>query len=537
MNNPARKAYKTLSGKYGNIVLNTLYVTTVAVMFLLMPPLADDLWFGSEIYTALQGGSEISEPVRDTWQLHYRYDNSRLANVVFVIFLLLPKFVGNIVAIMAFGATLYISYRLISQFSERPCSDKTVLIFLFLVTFALPWYDNMALECYQFNYIISTFLALCAVWMFFNSETGARFRPFLLFLFGLIVGGWHEGFSVPVFFALSACIVLFKKYRNLSNILLLLGIVGGMAWIFLSPASLSRLKDGADLISSRRVLVIILSHPIFILLSVITAASIWIRRLRRFATSPLFICLYLAAVCSFCIHAVSVLSPRAGWWCEFSSILCLCFALNCLIDHCKKCSRSILARGLYISGILLIFAHWFLVDYHTYKLYASYDKVVADYKESSDGVVFAEFIPEYASPRLALMSPSFIIYHVPQFRSMFEGYFRLDKPLSVIPKELESATYSDGKPVGGNLGVREIDGFYFMEYDRFMSEVRENGENGEFTGTIGIGNRHYNGRRIFFFHYRNTLGEHLTYLLPYRVYLETTFGKISSIGLDNETSY
>ena len=65
---------------------------------------------------------------------------------------------------------------------------------------ALPWYDYLYQQCYQFNYLISTGISMLAIYLVLFSTELKKCRQYIIafFLVGTVAGGWHEGFGVPL---------------------------------------------------------------------------------------------------------------------------------------------------------------------------------------------------------------------------------------------------------------------------------------------------------------------------------------------------
>lgn len=63
----------------------------------------DDLWYGLRFKDYVIGDinlATVCSDIWETWKSHYLTDNSRLSNVVFVPFLLLPKWIGSGIAVV-----------------------------------------------------------------------------------------------------------------------------------------------------------------------------------------------------------------------------------------------------------------------------------------------------------------------------------------------------------------------------------------------------------------------------------------------------
>ena len=125
-------------------------------------------------------------------------DNGRLGNIVATPLLLLPKWIGSMIALCCLIFSIWGSLRLAGIYSIQ-----SVLIpyALCMWMFLFPWWENMGALTYQFNYLFS--MALCT-WLLLRlfkakpEPTGVFFSGWQLFFLGLFAGCSHEGMSVPI---------------------------------------------------------------------------------------------------------------------------------------------------------------------------------------------------------------------------------------------------------------------------------------------------------------------------------------------------
>ncbi len=79
-----------------NSVMIRIITLMFAVCFISMPMAFDDYWYSSYIFDykeKLRSGFPLRE-IFETWKYHWQADNGRLANVIFVPFLTIPRWVG-----------------------------------------------------------------------------------------------------------------------------------------------------------------------------------------------------------------------------------------------------------------------------------------------------------------------------------------------------------------------------------------------------------------------------------------------------------
>lgn len=507
---------------------NIIFILLLAAGFIVMPPFADDLWYYQDIYAARQNGTSAVSAAFDTIKYHYMYDNGRLANIVFSMSLILPRWIGSLLGAIAFGGALFIAYRLIEDFSHRRIGFLTAISMISLSGLALPWYDYLYQQCYQFNYLMSTGFSMWAVFLVLSSAKlkKGHFPLIASFLTGIFAGGWHEGFGVPVFVGIIALGICRNEYRNLFVGNILAGMAIGITWVFTSPAAFERMGNSGSSLS--QFVTVMALHPVFMLLGIICIVLILKRKYSRIMHSPLFILLGVSVLISFVIHLASVRAPRAGWWCEFASIILIGYITAVCVTHVSK-----LLRVAGIGLIAVTFVKLTVNDIYAWRYRAQYPRLVSEYRSSSNGVVFLDFIPEYASPIIAWMAPSFHLYYDRYQRWMFaECYGDETKQPVIIPAELKNVVWNDGRPIDGNFPVRQFGNFYLCRQEDFKG-INDDAmaTDGEFDGRMKVGPVLLNSVRVFYYFFENDHGEKLVLLIPWRIFPLSSLFDIQSISL------
>lgn len=215
------------------------------------------------------------------------------------------------------------------------------------------------------------------------------------------------------------------------------------------------------------------------------------------------------------IHVLSVRAPRAGWWCEFASVVIMGYMFSSYIRRPGRLFR--------IAGVLLLllgFARLAVCDVYAWRYRSQYDTLVESYKASADGTVYLDFTPEYASPVIAWMAPSFNVYYDRYQRWMFARCYGSEEKMPVvIPCRLADLRPDDGRLLDGNMAVRQFGDFYFCSQDELTEAVGGDiAREGEFLASIKAGPVKMDSVRMFYFLYENAHGERLALLLPWRVF-------------------
>ena len=510
------------------VAVNIIFVLLLAAGFIVMPPFADDLWYYQDIYAARQEGASGLAAACNTVVNHYLCDNGRLSNVAFSFSLLLPRWIGSLFAACVFGGALLLAYRLIARFSHRRTGFLTVVSVISLCGLALPWYDYLYQQCYQFNYLISTGISMLAIYLVLFSTELKKCRQYIIafFLVGTVAGGWHEGFGVPLLSGIIVLLIFRSEYRNYYVVSLLAGLITGIIWVLASPAALARIGGSGSLLS--QCVAVMMLHPVFLLLLISCFILVLKKELHKVLSSPLVIIMVVSALMSLAIHLASVRAPRAGWWCEFASVVLIGYMAAISV---KRVGKTVKVAGALLLAVTLI--KLTVCDVYAWRYREQYSGLVSDYRDSSDGVVFIDFIPEYASPLIAWMAPSFHLYYDRYQRWMFaECYGDETKQPVIIPSGLKDVTWSDGRPVDGNIPVRRFGDFYLCRQEDF-EEINDDdtAREGEINGRLKIGPVTLKSARVFYFFFENDRGEELVLLLPWRVFPISPLFEIESISI------
>lgn len=497
-------------------VLWLLFIATIAFFFVGMPRYVDDFWYAENIRPWIEGrGAGSPWPaIVETWRFHYLTDNARLANVLIVPLLLLPKWMGSLPAAIALGAAAV----WLAAMAARRLGFFSSALVMFLMAYCLPWYDVMGSEDLQINYHIPTLLAVWCMAIFLGKA-----RPYGIagaFAVGLVTGAWHEGFAVPLLAGMAVAAISYRDYRRPECLAVAAGLAAGLIYLLACPAFFNRAAEAAEIFTLSRIAVVAASHPAFLLACLLSAAMLLSPRRRRRLAEPLYIILMVSAVVSIGIQLVATRTPRTGWWGEFASIFMVVYLLRGVAD-----SRSITVKAAAAAMALLAFAHQALTDYYTVVIRRDFDKAIANYSLPEPAQHFADFVTEHEAPLLAWFSPDFNLFTSRANREIIKDYYHPDDghEFAVIPEELRMATPATGTPLGGNIGARSIGGHIFMP---------DPGVEGadEFEATINFGRFTRRGMRVFYIPFTSEAdGRRYLYLYPWRAIIEYRLGRPQAI--------
>ena len=517
--------HKTASGKAHLIVSLSIlaFILMYGFFFCLMPGYMDEFWYAKDIFAPDQGG--VFHGVLNTIKFHCDYDNARVANMIYCFFLLIPKWIGGILATAAFAYVIIAGRRLTGIYREQ---GKTGILktsfFLFLIAFCLPWYDTMGSECYQFNYILSSMLATMTLMLFFGSNH--RALPIVFLLFGILTGAWHEGFSVPLIAGFTACLIFFPKTRTRNNLFLTTGLIIGLSFLVCAPSFWMRLNSVSEnkTLSLGHMVAIILMHPAFVLMLVFTGIALIRKTKLRF---PLLICLIVAALCSFGIHIFSTKVPRTGWFCELASIFAILIISNSKPTkpgESKIWSKFSMVASLFLLGFTFI--HLIIMDMNVIKIRNQFLYTIESYKRCPSEPIFLDFDTEHSANLLSWYAPDYTLFNAPANILLISEYFDNGHEFRVIPSRLADASSENGIPVNSNLDIRQLDSHLFMPTDSTS--------NFEIIADVDFGIiKRRNVRLICYPFVSQKDGKRYAYIYPWRCMVEGKLGNINEIIENN----
>lgn len=516
----------TSSRPYSGIVAVALLTVTFAVFFIGMPRYLDDLWYSVHLKPWLDGepGAPLWQAIKNTWVEHMIIDNVRLANMVCVPFMILPKWVGSGISALLWGVSMAWGAKLAGLEPRR--LTPLLALGLCLWAFFMPWYDSMGVENFQFNYMWSTFFAVGVLRLFFS----ARERNHaLLFAVGLLVGLWHEGFTAPLLAALFTLVVCYPAFRTRRSLWLIVGLSLGMVWMLSWPASWHRLSDvteGSDR-GLGHVVFIAFQHPALLLMLLTCCVALCRRKWRALFADPLTIALLVCIFTSAVIHFATTRTSRTGWWAEYCSVIVI---VSLLRRMCPALTHSRGALNITLTTLLLglTFARQVTVDYYTVKISRAYTDALERHLASDRNYVFAEVPTEQDAPLICLYAPDFTPLLAPVNLTFVNFYYHRDDAGQIIPVpyQLRDVTADLGTeippvPGGADLHIRELDGRLFMPTDET--------ERGEFIADVDFGYTRKQGVRMIYFPFISEAdGRWYAYIYPWRRMVEMRLGTIKA---------
>lgn len=535
-----------------------LFAVSIILFFKAMPIYVDDFWYARRLRPWIEGApsaGSLLDAVMQTWRFHYLTDNARLPNVLIVPLLLLPKWVGSLPAALALCYAFAKGSLMAVQRSSLLCLSVGLLMF----AYCIPWYDCMGSEDYQLNYAVAVWLAMWGSAAFLRSRPNTKRGLAGAFVLGLILGLWHEGFSVPVLVA-AICLMLSKPpLRSRFNITLLVGISAGLCVLLTCPGLATRLPSTRELFTPSRFLFIAICHPAF-LTACVVVAIVGVRRGVKFISSdPVALFMLISACVSMCIHLLTTRLPRTGFWAETAAILLI---LNLLSRCCARSNWGEKWKALRVAivavTLTLAFIHQGCLAWYSFVVSGEFRRAVQIYSSRQNpGPIFMTFTTEHDAPLAVWFAPDFNLFTGRVNRQLVEEYYHPEEnsEFLVIPSELENVTASSGSKLPGSLGARSIGGHLFMpltdsiaadfamrtemvaeEYGRQPQQLPVTALNlrsGEFYASIDFGPVRKNNTRIFFLPFISKADNRpYVYLYPWRAIIEYRISSPRAIDIN-----
>ncbi len=423
---------------FGIITLVSLAFT---FMFLVFPWWGDDIWYMQPLKDYINGSDKTFpwDGLFSCWEYHYLKDNIRTANIVLTFFLLIPKWVSSILSGVMVWLTLYYAAKLV----KLKYDNTGWLLLCTLLTIFLPWEDFLIVSCYTLNYIWAAALSLIAIDLFLSDK---KYNPILIFIFGIIFGSWHEGFSGPVLAGFAGWMILNRHKLTLNRWLLCIGICIGILWLASAPGIHHYSKELNGF--SRLFLLSCIPFVLFIISIISILAAKRIKLL--FDNTPII--LSVAGLAGMCLLFISpYLSGRIIC---FANLVFTIVSIFFAKELFAQTSIQPLIKNVSIT-LLSIFlcVHLVVSCYFTLVISNEYDNVVEEYKKSDDGTVFVPLTLAEDIPIICLRKPIRRMYGGFYTQCVDSAYSDGYKRLRVIPIELKEYSVGKGSRIDGNLNI------------------------------------------------------------------------------------
>lgn len=466
-----------------NFLWLTLTAVGLGIFMVAMPKIQDDWWFMFHLRTwfaqqpdanPFTGGNIFRygipwKELRDTFIEHYYHDNIRLCNICGMFLLIFPKWVGSSVAALSWAYAMWGSLKF-AGIDWRKSALVPLAIFLWI--FGLEWRDYMGGLIFQLNYVVGSGLSIFLLNML-RKKCNGRWRKTGLFLLGLIVGAWHEGFGITLLGGLVAILIFCKDINRKEIYVVLAGLLLGTVWIMLCPNFYGRIRTE----HAKKHLSFLMGlmrtckwhYPIFIFLLMVLIR--WIKLgFKWLISNPLIVFTIVSSFASIFL-ALSVGSLRVAWMGDFFAIPAILYLFREFFPNFWKSYRG---WSLMIGLALMTFSIWTLalVDIYTLRYKPIFEDIMLRYGRGEGPKFFADIMPEDQRPYLTSLMLINRYFLEPYREIEFYGRdYNEDGLKRIFPKQLYSFDYNCLPKVPGNSGLREIDGILIEPYRRHPDDL------------------------------------------------------------------
>lgn len=494
-----------------------LFAAANYLIYMLYPLVGDDLWYAERFFDYVRHGAggfpwrEIAYTVADHFE---GGDNVRLANIVLLPLLALPRWMAAIVPAGAVGALLLGSARLASSDRRLPSLLMLTAVAVCL-SFMLPWQENFFQLCFALNYVVPAAMMVWFLVAFFRgggyfpeTTTGAHGRLWrqMALLNAMLLGAFNEAVSLPTLTAVIIVIIFFPTFRSRRVGLLTLALIIGVLYVVVSRVTIlsfdrSQMDTHSGL--AEVVKVVKLQVPL-----VIFIAALMVKGLRcgwRSIISPVYLAYIVVALVSIVLNIIFQRGERISVPAHVASI---CGFLNVFSGVRLRAWLRALLVG---AGVAILAVHYVVAVRVTAAVQRQWTDIV-DIVMAPGGppshYIFSELtIPESESmwawrkPGILINGWMMTVINREAGRAGYQGPF-----VGVVPEGLRHVTADSGEPVPGGTGIRKLGKWYFSPYSESWPWVVR-GKMGPFTKDIHF--RVYNfmseadGREYFYMHPQN----------------------------------
>lgn len=464
-----------------NGILLFLFTVVLGAYLIGMPKYIDDNWFmmpfvkwyhSQGIFDTTNGGNIVKSGIPwrelvDEWQYRYENDNGRLGNILVFIFLLFPKWLGSSVALLAWIIAMYISLK----FSQINLKSPLIGLAIILWGIFVPWPSHMGSMVYQFNYVVATgvillylkYLHIFDISFEAKSYYSRKNKGVVLicsFLFGLVVGWWHESFSTSVFIALCVLLIKFKDCRNLKVYSSLIGLGIGIIILAVAPGTRVRMEMSDMSFTVKIIHAIIYNIPYYIFL-VLFGIEIITRGSKKIFNNKILVFCLICGIVPITLSFITFAASRVTWWTQIIAIIGILYILN--KRYFKYWQKYKFGNLIWLIPLLVfVFARFIYLDYYAIQTRKLISESVRSYLKHPDQPVFASVITSEQIPFYCALISDVVLTNQIYGQALFLSEWTGDEGFKIIPVELKSVTERTGRPLSGIAGAREYNNLIFI---------------------------------------------------------------------------
>lgn len=403
--------------------------------FYLFPLISDDLSYRLPFVSTIDDGYLRLSDICSSLSNLYNYDNIRLANIVMILTILLPKW------LTAAASAVMVGYVIVEGLRIAGCtrSKAAAMALASYVVLILPWQDQMYVFDFQLNYLWASAVSL----LLLGNVLMSRGRLLPMALLGLVAGMWHEGFSIPLIAGMLTLFILSPAHRNKLNYTCFACLCLGALWLVAAPATFYRLK-WTPWFADRMNIVAVVSVPALAFVAV--SAAIMLRK--RKADTGLAV-LAVIALCSTAIMLATKHGPRVGWLGVLTAGIGLVYIME------KYARTALNGRAmLSVSAAAFLLSVWHLsaVDVLCYRLGSETSEILSAYRRDPRQTIFNRMTLRSDAPLVCMQRPYFDWFAHQKTVALFGRYYGGSGP-KVVPEQLRGFVPHDEEQLWGEFYI------------------------------------------------------------------------------------
>lgn len=471
-----------------NVLWFLLYAIGTGICLTALPKHWDDLWFMNHLQDWFkaqdllypEGWGNVFhygipwEGITEIWKDHAAMDNIRLGNMLSPLLLLFPKWFGSSLMVICFLLSLCMLGSLIHLDMRR---SALVPVGIVLVALVMPWKELMGSLVYQINYLGSTFLSMCMVWIMLRRRRGMRVWGCAgVVAFGVVIGWWHEGFGFALGAGFVALALVFRRFRRADMWLSVCGLAAGVLISLSCTGMHDRIKynGGFPLGWTSAFMLEHMYVPAGVMIASV-ALVIRKRGLRGVMSEPFWVFCVASGLASLVLMHYSSSFDRGGWWFRLMTISAIVHSLQ--QSYPEFWRRYSWRNGLiWVPSLLFVYVHLGFGGYYTLLLRKNaYDDFQTWLREPGK-TRFTDLATLKDVPPICGYYPLGIDHtriwdgtgrwlssDIGSAAALsFKGYYDGN---GGIPEALRYVTSESGDPVAGHPAARIKDGYLFMPED------------------------------------------------------------------------
>lgn len=477
-----------------NIICLSVFAISMAIFLIVMPKYSDDIrfvenfrvWFcGQNIrFFTYEGNPFVAgipwEGIINTWKSLYFGDNARLSNVLVTFFLIFPKWM---VAPFCWGCLLY-TLKLGAKILDIKLSDSNLApLFISGWVIFLPWANQMASLVFQFNYILPSLLSFLVLSGLRNNKSTKYHLS--TYIFALLLGFFHEAFSIPFIAGLVVNMILFKENRNRIIVITILCMIVGLLWIVTAPSLSNRMSIAVDFnyLSSfmsalKRFLKIFLWHPVLWIFNFVIVVKILEKDFQSIFMNPLLMFVIVSVWISIFLAYFTTGEPRVVWFGDMMCILGLIYIIKESTWIAAPFGKK-MVKAVSIVAVCTMSFTLGLTDYFVIKTEREFRKAISELLLNPREPIYNDWLASYE------LNPwiHFSKFDIKPYEFLWIAYPAMtddklkDNPLRgaamFIPEKLRYYSGSEGTLIPGEGNVRNVDGFLVTEAIPELEEVAD----------------------------------------------------------------